>query len=105
MADPAAILQSLYAAGFELQPLERYPKAICVSRGDCIALLVPAADGLQVLGAPGWKFGDNVGVLTASEGKQVFQYKEEKLAATPERLAQLQAFAAELRELLAVKNS
>jgi hypothetical protein len=93
-------LQRLYLAGFELQSFDRYPKCIGVMRDHCIALLVPGLDGLQILGTPGWRMGEIMGVLTEREGRQVFQAKSETVEATPERLEALQQFRADLAELL-----
>jgi hypothetical protein len=96
MPDSAEQLQQLYLAGFELQTFERFPKCIGVMRDGCIALLVPGVDGLQVLGTPGWRMGEVMGVLTEVEGRKVFQAKSEVLEATPERLEALEKFRAEL---------
>src|SRR5208282_5110351 len=100
MPDSAEQLQRLYVAGFELQTFERYPKCIGVKRENCIALLVPGVDGLQILGTPGWRMGEVMGVLTEREGRKVFQAKTEVVEATPERLAILQKFRQELVGLL-----
>ncbi len=106
MPDPSEILQSLYAAGFELQTFERFPKAIGVVKGDCIALLEPdAAKGLRVLGRPGWRLGEVIGVLTTKDGQQVFQSKDRIVEATAERQRELQAFEAELSAFLGSKPS
>jgi len=69
-------------------------------RDNCVALLVPGVEGLQVLGTPGWRMGEVMGVLTEREGRQVFQAKSEVVEATPERLEALQKFREELKELL-----
>ncbi len=100
MPDSAAQLQRIYLAGFELQTFERFPKCIGVMRYDCVALLVPGVDGLQILGTPGWRMGEVLGVLTEKEGRKVFQAKSEIVEATPERLLALQKFRQELDELL-----
>src|SRR5271170_3106993 len=100
MPDSAEQLQRLYLAGFELQTFERYPKCIGVIRQDCVALLVPGVDGLQILGTPGWRMGEVMGVLTEREGRKVFQAKSEIMDATPERLLALRKFRDELAELL-----
>jgi hypothetical protein len=100
MPDSAEQLQRLYLAGFELQTFERYPKCIGVVREDCVALLVPGVDGLQVLGTPGWRMGEVMGVLTEVEGRQVFQAKSEIVEATPERLALLRKFREDIAEVL-----
>jgi hypothetical protein len=100
MPDSAEQLQRLYLAGFELQTFERYPKCIGVMRDNCVAMLVPGVDGLQVLGTPGWRLGEVMGVLTEREGRQVFQAKSEIVEATAERLAILQRFREDLARLL-----
>ena len=100
MPDSAEQLQRLYVAGFELQTFERYPKCIGVVRDNCVAMLVPGMDGLQVLGTPGWRIGEVMGVLTEFEGRKVFQAKSEMVEATPERLATLQKFRQDLAELM-----
>jgi len=100
MPDSAEQLQRLYLAGFELQTFERYPKCIGVERENCIALLVPGVDGLQILGTPGWRMGEVIGVLTEREGRKVFQAKREVVEATPERLGALRNFREELAQIL-----
>jgi len=100
MPDSAEQLQRLYVAGFELQTFERYPKCIGVVRGNCVALLVPGVDGLQVLGAPGWRMGEVMGVLTEQAGRKVFQAKTEVVEATAERLEMLARFRDDIRRML-----
>jgi hypothetical protein len=104
MPDSAEQLQRLYLAGFELQTFERYPKCIGVIRENCVALLVPGVDGLQVLGTPGWRMGAVMGVLTERDGRQIFQAKSEVVEATPERIESLRKFHSELTELLHAPN-
>lgn len=104
MPDSAEQLQQLYVAGFELQTFERYPKCIGVIRDHCVALLVPGVDGLQILGTPGWRMGEVMGVLTELEGRKVFQAKQEIVEATPERLAALEKFRGDLTKLLHAQN-
>jgi hypothetical protein len=72
-----------------------------VIKGNCVALLVPGVDGLQIMGSPGWRMGEVLGVLTEVNGRKVFQAKSEVVEATPERIAELDAFRAELTALLA----
>ena len=98
--DSAEQLQRIYLAGFELQSFDRYPKCIGVIRDNCVALLVPGVDGLQVLGAPGWRMGEVMGVLTEREGRQVFQAKSEIVEATAERLEALRKFCEDLMAIL-----
>lgn len=100
MPDSAEQLQRIYLAGFELQTFDRYPKCVGVIRDDCIALLVPGVDGLQILGTPGWRMGEVIGVLTEIQGRKVFQAKAEIVEATPERLEILGRFRSDLKGLL-----
>ena len=100
MPDPAEQLQRIYLAGFDLQTFDRFPKCVGVVRDNCIALLVPSRDGLQMLGTPGWRLGEAIGVLVEMGGRQVFQAKQETLDATPERLETLRRFRTDLRQLL-----
>ncbi len=102
MPDSAEQLQRLYLAGFELQTFERFPRCIGIVRDNCVALLVPGVDGLQILGTPGWRMGEVMGVLTEREGREVFQAKSEIVEATPERLDTLQKFRDDLTHLLRI---
>jgi hypothetical protein len=98
--DPAAQLQRIYLAGFDIQTFDRFPKCIGVIREGCIALLVPGVDGLQILGTPGWRMGEVMGVLVEKNGRQVFQAKDEIVEATPERIQALARFREDLAEAL-----
>jgi hypothetical protein len=100
MPDPAEQLQRIYLAGFEIRTFERFPKCVGVVRDNCVALLVPGADGLQMLGTPGWRMGEVMGVLVDKDGRMVFQAKDEIVEATAERREALSQFRAELAALL-----
>lgn len=100
MPDSSEQLQRLYLAGFELQTFERYPKAIGVLRDGCIALLQATPTGLQMIGVPGWRMGELMGVLIEKDGKQVFQLKTEVVEATLERLEALRRFREDLEQEL-----
>jgi hypothetical protein len=100
MPDPAEQLQRLYVAGFDLQVFDRFPKCVGVVRDDCIALLVPSPEGLQMLGTPGWKLGEVIGVLTEKDGRPVFQAKEMIVEATPGRLETLRRFREEVQRVI-----
>jgi len=98
--DSAEQLQRIYLAGFDLQTFDRYPKCIGVIRDNCVVLLVPGGDGLQILGTPGWRMGEVMGVLTEREGRHVFQAKSEIVEATAERVEALRKFREDLVALL-----
>lgn len=101
MPDPAEQLQQLYLAGFELQTFDRYPNSIGVLRDGCIALLRAAPNGLAMIGTPGWRMREVLGVLVERNGEKVFQAKSETIDANPERLSALRRFQADLERLLA----
>ena len=98
--DPAIQLQRLYVAGFDIQVFEMFGNSVGVIRDGCIALFRTSPAGLQLIGTPGWRMGQALGVLVEKDGKQVFQSKSEIVEATPERLAALQKFKADLDRLL-----
>ncbi len=100
MPDPAEQLQRIYLAGFELHVFDRYPNSVGVLRDGCVALLRSTPVGLQLIGAPGWRMGEVLGVLVEKDGKQVFQAKSEFVEATPDRLNALQKFKADLDQLM-----
>jgi hypothetical protein len=101
--DSAEQLQRIYVAGFELETFDRFPKCVGVVRDGCIALLVPGVDGLQILGTPGWRMGEAIGVLVEGDGRKIFQYKQETVEATAERLEALDRFKRDLKSLLSSK--
>jgi hypothetical protein len=99
--DPAEQLQRIYLAGFEMETFDRFPNAVGVVRDGCIALLRATPSGLEMVGTPGWRMAEMMGVLVEKEGRQVFQAKQEILEATAERLDALRRFRRDLEELLA----
>jgi len=100
MPDPSEQLQRLYIEGFELQTFERYPNSVGVLRDGCIALLRATPAGLEIIGTPGWRMGEVLGVLVERDGRQIFQAKAETVEATPERLEVLGRFREDLNRLL-----
>ena len=99
--DSSQQLQRLYLAGFDIQIFDRFPRAVGVVRDNCIALLEPTPEGLKIIGTPGWRMGEVMGLLVERGGRQVFQYKSEMVEATLERLETLRRFREELETLLA----
>ena len=55
-----------------------------------------------MLGTPGWRMGEAIGVLVERDGRPVFQAKQEVVEATADRLATLRRFREELEKLLAI---
>jgi hypothetical protein len=103
MADPAEQLARIYAAGFDVQTFERFPRAVGVVRDGMVALFEPAPSGLKLIGTPGLRLGEVMGVLVEENGQKVFRYKDQKIEATPERLEALSRFRQDLELLLDVR--
>lgn len=101
MADPARQLQAIYLAGFAIETFDRFPNAVGLTKGSCIALVEPTPNGLRLIGQPGWHMGEVLGVLMEQAGKPIFRAKSEVVDATPERLAELEDFRDELAVLMA----
>lgn len=99
--DPAEQLQRLYLAGFEFQTFEQFPNTVGVIRGECIVLMMPTPQGLQMIGTPGWRVGEVIGVLTEVGGRKVFQNKGQVVEATEERMAELERFRADVKAAMA----
>jgi hypothetical protein len=100
MADSAEQLQRLYLQGFDIQTFDRYPKAVGIIRESCIVLLEPTPAGLRMIGTPGWRMGELMGVLVERDGRQVFQSKSEVVEATAERREALRRFREEIEQAL-----
>ena len=100
MPDVSDQLAHLVEAGFELQTFERFPRSVGVVKGDCIALLEPTPEGLKLVGTPGWRMGELMGVLVEQKGRKVFQAKTQTVEATRERLGMLASFRRELARVL-----
>lgn len=100
MPDSAQQLQAIYLAGFAIETFDRFPNAVGVIKGNCIALVRGTAAGLELIGRPGWRMGEVLGVLVERTGRPVFQAKDSVVEATPERLAELESFRRELDALM-----
>jgi len=99
--DPEKKLQAIYLAGYAIDTFERYPKMVGVIKGHCIALMQPTPGGLKLIGRPGWKMGEVLGVMVEQAGRKVFRAKSEVVEATEERLSELENFSRELEGLMA----
>ncbi len=102
--DSAEQLQRIYTAGFNLETFDRYPNAVGVLRDGAIALLAATPAGLTMIGTPGWRMGEVMGVLVEKDGRQVFQAKTEVVEATPEMLEAYRRFREDLERLLRLKQ-
>jgi hypothetical protein len=96
-----AILQRLHLAGFEIVAFPMYANYVGTRKANCAALLAPAAAGsFGIFGAPAYLIGGNFSVRVRRDGREFFAWKKESLEVTAARLAELDAFAAELTDAL-----
>jgi hypothetical protein len=92
-----AILQRLHGASFEIVAFPMYANYVGARKGNCAALLAPAAaGGFDIFGTPAYLIGGNFSVRVRHGGSEFFVWKKESLEVTPARLAELDAFSAEL---------
>jgi len=93
-----AILERLVSQGFNLVAFPLYANAVGARKGICAALLDPVANGgFRVFGEPCVLLDGNLSVRITEKGKSWFVWKKQRLEATPERLAELDRFVAELK--------
>jgi hypothetical protein len=94
-------VERLFAAGFRPIAIPPYENALCVHRGECVAMLGPVANGGLRLLAPTTVMVDgNVSVRLKKPSGDVFVWKKKEVAATEERLRELEKFRAELETIL-----
>jgi hypothetical protein len=94
-------MERLFAAGFRPIAIPPYESALCVRRGECAALLSPVANGgLKLLAPPSYLLEGNLSVRVKKGTGEVFVWKKKEIAATPERLQELENFRKELTAIL-----
>jgi len=102
----ADVLKRLFAAGFRPIAIPPYESVLCVHRGECAALLAPVENGGLRLMAPVTLLVDgNLSVRLKKPSGDVFVWKKSEVAATEERLRELEKFREELQWVLEVSNA
>ena len=97
----ASILQNLQKRGFGIVSFPLYENYVGVKKGNCGALLAPDGPaGFRFYGEPSYLVGGQPSARVIQSDGLWFVRKQEKVAATPERTAELDAFAAELADAL-----
>ena len=95
------LVERLVHAGFQPIAIPPYERALCMRKGDCVALLGPAPNGgLQMLVPPTFLLAGNLSVKLQRDNGEVFVWKQNELEATPDRLGELEAFRMELVQIL-----
>jgi hypothetical protein len=93
------ILERLHSRGLEIVAFPMYESAVGVRKGNCAALLAPAGpNAFTIQGQPTYLIGGNLSARVVRTDGHYFVRKQEQLEATPKRLAELEAFTAELTD-------
>ena len=78
-----------------------YATHVGIRKGNCAALLTAVVSGgFTLFGSASYLIAGDFTVRVTRDDADWFVWKKEKLEATPARLAELEAFAAELTEAL-----
>jgi hypothetical protein len=94
-------LERLFAVGFRPIAIPPYENALCVHRGECAAVLEPEENGgLRLLSPVTVMVDGNLSVKLKKVSGDVFVWKKKEVAATVERLKELEEFRAELMGIL-----
>jgi hypothetical protein len=92
-----AVLARLEGRGFAVVAFPMYESYVGVRKGNCGALLAPSGSaGFALYGEPSYLIAGGLSARTIQSDGHWFVRKKEKLAASPERTAELESFAAEL---------
>ena len=94
-------LERLFTAGFRPIAIPPYENALCVHRGEYAAVLAPVENGgLRLLSPVTVMVDGNLSVRLKRGANEVFVWKKTELAATLERLQELESFRCDLTDLL-----
>jgi hypothetical protein len=95
------VLERLVAAGFAPIAIPPYESALCMRRESCAVVLAPVADlGFEILAPPSILIDGHFAVRLRRPTGDVFVWKQTEVPATAQRLAELDVFRRELREIL-----
>jgi hypothetical protein len=96
-----AVLERLHSRGLEIVAFPMYESVVGIRKGNCAALLTPAGpNAFTIQGQPTYLIGGNLSARVVHTDGHYFVRKQEQLEATPERLAELAAFTAELTDAI-----
>jgi hypothetical protein len=100
-AQHIAIIDRLRSHGFEIVAFPMYENYIGVRKGNCGALLAPSGPGRFTLyGEPSYLVAGQLSARMIQSDGLWFVRKKDKLKVSPERVAELESFAAELVDAL-----
>jgi isopentenyl phosphate kinase len=95
------VVERLFEAGFRPIAIAPYESALIVHKGECAAVLGPVENGgLKLLVPVTFLVDGNLSVKLKKSSGDVFVWKKKEVAATEERLKELEEFRAELVGIL-----
>jgi hypothetical protein len=100
-AQQASILDRLLTRDFQIVAFPMYENYVGVRKGSCAALLAPqGSGGFGIYGQSTYLVGGNLSAKMLQGDGHYFVAKKDRLEATAERTKELDAFTAELVEVL-----
>jgi len=95
------VVERLFAAGFRPIAIPPYENVLCMKKGECAAVLAPVRNGgLKLLAPPSYLVDGNLSVKVKRGSGEAFVWKKREVAATPDKLREMESFRAELAEIL-----
>jgi len=95
------VVERLVGAGFRPMAIPPYESALILRKGECVAVLGPVENGGLKLLVPVTILVDgNLSVKLKKSSGDVFVWKKKEVAATEEKLKELEAFRVELVNIL-----
>jgi len=97
------VVERLFGAGFRPIAIPPYESALILRKGECVALLGPVENGgLKLLAPVTFLVDGNLSVRLKKSSGDVFVWKKKEVAATEEKLRDLEEFRAELVGILEI---
>jgi hypothetical protein len=87
------VVERLFEAGFRPIAIPPYESALILRKGECVALLGPVENGgLKLLAPVTFLVDGNLSVRLKKSSGDVFVWKQKEVAATEEKLKELEEF-------------
>jgi hypothetical protein len=95
------VVERLFAAGFRPIAIPPYESALILRKGECVALLGPMENGgLKLLAPVTFLVDGNLSARLKKSSGDAFVWKKREVAATEEKLRELEEFRVELVGIL-----
>ena len=95
------VVERLFGAGFRPIAIPPYESALILRKGECVGVLGPVENGgLKLLAPVTFLVDGNLSVKLKRASGDVFVWKKKEVAATAERLKELEEFRGELVGIL-----